>query len=192
MKCGYARKSATEENLDRQLEALKKAGCQRIFQDDAGARRPALRECLASLAANDILVIWRLDVLASSLHEVITRVTEIHQRGIKLLSLTEPLNTGAAEGMWIFKAFAALRACERNLLIERCRHGMKAARARGIKVGAPPKLTNEQIAQAKALLEEGHSRENVADFLKVSRSTLYRSLLAQEALQLPEANGRSL
>jgi DNA invertase Pin-like site-specific DNA recombinase len=65
---------------------------------------------------------------------------------------------------------------------------MKAARARGIKVGAPPKLTNEQIAQAKALLEEGHSRENVADFLKVSRSTLYRSLLAQEALQLPEAN----
>jgi DNA invertase Pin-like site-specific DNA recombinase len=192
MKCGYARKSATEENLDHQLQALKRAGCQRMFQDDAGAKHPALRDCLKTLQANDSLVIWRLDALAPSLHDVIVIVDELHTRRIKLLSLSEPLNTAVADGVWIYRAFAALRQCERNLLIERTQHGMKAARARGIKVGAKPKLSDQEIAQAKALLEEGHSQKNVADYLKISRSTLYRALLAREALSVPEGNGRGL
>jgi DNA invertase Pin-like site-specific DNA recombinase len=109
------------------------------------------------------------------------RVTEIHQRGIKLLSLSEPLNTAASEGVWIYRTFAALRECERNLLIERCKHGMKAARARGIKLGAKPKLSDAQIAQARALIQEGQTLINIADLLRVSRSTLYRSLQAHEA-----------
>jgi DNA invertase Pin-like site-specific DNA recombinase len=186
MKLAYIKQLRADQDTSRQVEAVERAGCENGFQDAAGPKRPALQKCLTLLQPNDTLVIWRLDALGNSLHEVIMRVTEIHQRGIKLLSRSEPLNTAAVEGMWIFKSFAALHQCERNLLIERTQHGMKAARARGIKVGAKPKLTSEQIAQAKALLEEGHSRENVADFLKVSRSTLYRTLLAREALYVPE------
>jgi DNA invertase Pin-like site-specific DNA recombinase len=191
MKLAYIKQLRADQDTSQQVEAVERAGCENGFQDAAGPKRPALQKCLTLLQPNDTLVIWRLDALGNSLHEVIMRVTEIHQRGIKLLSLSEPLNTAAADGVWIYRAFAALRQCERNLLIERTQHGMKAARARGIKVGAKPKLSDQEIAQAKALLEEGHSRENVADYLKVSRSTLYRTLLAREALSMSEANGRA-
>jgi DNA invertase Pin-like site-specific DNA recombinase len=178
VKLAYIKQLRADQDTSQQMEAMERAGCENGYQDAAGAKRPALQKCLTLLQPNDTLVIWRLDALGNSLHEVIMRVTEIHQRGIKLLSLSEPLNTVAADGVGIYRAFAALRQCERNLLIERTQHGMKAARARGIKV--------------EALLEEGHSRENVANFLKVSRSTLYRTLLAHEALSIPEGNSNSL
>jgi DNA invertase Pin-like site-specific DNA recombinase len=121
------------------------------------------------------LVVWRLDALAPTLHDVIVRVIELHQRGMKMLSLSEPLNTAPAEGVWIVIAFAALRACERNLLIERTHQGRIKARASGMRTGPKLKLSSQQIAQALALLEEGQSRDNVADLLRVSRSTLYRA-----------------
>ena len=192
MKLAYIKKVRADQDTSRQVEAVERAGCDNGFQDAAGPKRPALQKCLTLLQPNDSLVIWRLDALGNSLHDVILRVAEIHQRGIELLSLSEPLNTSSPEGQWIFKTFDAMRQCERNLLIERTQKGMKVARARGIKLGAKPKLTSEQIAQAKALLEEGQTQINVADFLKVSRSTLYRTLQAHAALSMPETNGNSL
>jgi DNA invertase Pin-like site-specific DNA recombinase len=189
MKIGYVRHSATGANFDQQLGALQRAGCDRIFQDDASsAQRPGLQECLKALQANDVLVISRLDLLAPSLHEVIGVVDGLKKQRIELLSLSEPLNTGATDGQWIFKTVAALRQCERNLLIERTQKGMAAARANGIKLGAKAKLTSAQIAQALALIAEGHSQKNVADYLKVGRSTLYRAL-QREALSVAEGNG---
>jgi DNA invertase Pin-like site-specific DNA recombinase len=175
VKLAYIKQWRADQDTSQQMEAMERAGCENGFQDAAGPKRPALQKCLKILQPGDSLVIWRLDSLATNLSGVMQIVNELGKRQIQLLSLFEPLNTAAVEGMWIFKSFAALRQCERNLLIERTQHGMKAARARGIKVSAKPKLSDQQIAQARALLEEGHSQKNVADYLKVSRSTLYRA-----------------
>jgi DNA invertase Pin-like site-specific DNA recombinase len=180
MKYGYARISSIEQNPDMQLKALQRAGCKKIFTDrrtGATTKRPSLTRCLNSLKDGDSLTVWKLDRLARSLRDLITMIEDFEQRGIHFRSLTEEINTATPGGKLIFHIFGALAEFERGLIIERTREGMKAARARGIRSGPPPKLDRQQIDHARRLIErEGKRREDVADLFKVSRSTLYRAL----------------
>src|SRR5229473_5712239 len=179
MKYGYARVSTEDQNPALQLAALKKAGCGKIVKDErtgATTKRPALLRCLKPLQDGDTLTVWKLDRLARSLRDLIAILEDFDKRGIHFRSLTQEINTATPGGKLIYHIFGALAEFERGLIIERTREGMKAARARGIKSGPPPKLTRQQTDHARQLIEEGQRREEVADLFKVSRSTLYRAL----------------
>jgi len=183
MKYGYARISTVYQNADMQKKALEQAGCELIFTDKlsgATTKRPQLTRCLNKLKEGDTLIVWKLDRLARSLRDLVNMVDDFQQRGVHFRSLTEDINTATPGGKLTFHIFAALAEFERGLIIERTREGMKAARARGVRTGPPPKLTPQQKAHALQLIDAGkHSREQIADLLKVSRSTLYRALATQ-------------
>jgi DNA invertase Pin-like site-specific DNA recombinase len=144
MKIGYARVSTTEQNLELQLDALAKAGCDRIFEDQAsGAKmaRPGLDQALSHLREGDALVIWKLDRLGRTIRGLIELVGELRDRGIGFRSLTEGFDTSTPGGRLIFHIFAALAEMERDLIRERTQAGLAAARARGRNGGRKPKLS---------------------------------------------------
>jgi DNA invertase Pin-like site-specific DNA recombinase len=181
MKYGYARISTIDQNADMQLRALKRAGCGKIYKDEVSgaAKRPALLRCLAKLEDGDALIVWKLDRMARGLRELIGIIEDLSQRGVNFRSLTEEINTTTPSGKLSFHLFAALAEFERGLIIERTREGMKAARARGVRPGPKPKLTPQQLAHARCLIDENKPREEIAHLLSVSRSTLYRGLIGQ-------------
>jgi DNA invertase Pin-like site-specific DNA recombinase len=170
-----------------QLDALNKAGCEKIFKDEgitgSTTKRPGLKRCLKSLEEGDRLTVWKLDRLARSLRDLVVMIEDFNQRGIEFRSLTEEINTTTPGGKLVFHIFAALAEFERGLIIERTREGMKAAKARGIRAGRKPKLTSQQIEHAKRLIEEGQYHWQVADLFAVSRQTLYRTLERQRDSQ---------
>lgn len=140
---GYARVSTDEQNPALQFDALKRAGCGRIFTEYAsGARtnRPALEEVLRLLRSGDTLVTWKLDRLGRSLSHLISLVAELDSRGVAFRSLSEAIDTGTASGRLLFHVMGALAEFERALISERTRAGMAAARARGVVLGRPTKL----------------------------------------------------
>jgi DNA invertase Pin-like site-specific DNA recombinase len=183
MKIGYARVSTRDQNLDLQVDALKDAGCERIYQDVAsGAKtvRPALDKLLDQLRAGDVLVIWKLDRMGRSLKHLVELVGNLMARKVGLLSLNDPIDTTSAQGRLIFNLFASLAEFERELIRERTQAGLSAARARG-RVGGRPKGLSPQ-AEATAMAAETLYRERrlsvaaIAQKLHVSKSTLYSYL----------------
>ena len=183
MKIGYARVSTRDQNLALQVDALKAAGCERIYQDVAsGAKtaRPALDELLGPLRAGDVLVIWKLDRMGRSLKHLVELVGSLMERKVGLLSLNDPIDTTSAQGRFVFNLFASLAEFERELIRERTQAGLSAARARG-RVGGRPKGLTPQ-AEATAMAAETLYRERklsvaaIAQKLHVSKSTLYSYL----------------
>ena len=135
---GYARVSTDDQNLDLQKDALNKVGCQVIYEEAASGKnseRPELDQCLKALRSGDTLVVWRLDRLGRSLRDLVQIVGDLEKRGIAFESLMEKIETGSAAGRLVFHVFAALAEFERNLIRERTRAGLAAARARGRKGG---------------------------------------------------------
>src|SRR6266568_5650581 len=175
---GYARVSTTEQTLNLQLDALKKAGCSKIFTDTAsGAKeeRRGLDEAVAYLRLGDTLVVWRLDRLGRSLKHLIEVVTDLEKRGIGFRSLTESIDTTTSGGKLIFHIFGALAEFERNLIRERTQAGLLAARARGRKGGQPKALSSKQAAIAQQLYDnKTNSISDICKTLHISRATLYR------------------
>jgi DNA invertase Pin-like site-specific DNA recombinase len=180
MKLGYARVSTRDQNLDLQLDALKRAGCERIYQDVASGSktaRPALDEMLAQLRAGDVLVIWKLDRMGRSLAHLVELVGDLVKRKVGLVSLNDPIDTTSAQGRLVFNLFASLAEFERELIRERTQAGLSAARARG-RVGGRPKGLSSQ-AEATAMAAETLYREkrlsvsSIAGKLHISKSTLY-------------------
>lgn len=172
---GYARVSTRGQNLDRQLDALKAAGCWKVFADQQSGKntaRPELTACLAYIRPGDALVVPSLDRLARSLQDLITLVGQLRTDGIGFRSLHESIDTTTAGGRLIFHIFAALAEFIRELIVEGTHEGLDAARARGVRLGRPQALTSEQIRQAAALLPT-ESVAAIARLLGVSRSTLY-------------------
>ncbi|MBA3948220.1 MAG: recombinase family protein [Herpetosiphonaceae bacterium] len=180
MLVGYARVSTLDQKPALQTNALTSAGCERIFTETAsGAQRdrPELKQTLAYLRSGDTLVVWKLDRLARSMHQLIETVEELQARGIELRSLTENIATATAGGRLVFHIFGALAEFERALIRERTRAGLEAARARGKKGGRPTTFGPKQLSAAKAMLADPAIRvEDVAAHLKVSPATLYRHL----------------
>ncbi len=181
MKVGYARISTEDQTLDPQLDALKSAGCERTFTDTlsgANIERPGLTEALAFLRAGDTLVVWKLDRLGRSLKNLIEVISDLDRRAVGFISLTEQIDTSTSGGKLIFHVFGALAEFERDLIRERTRAGLAAARARGRVGGRPrvPALNNaRKVAMAQALYQDKqNSISDICQSLGVSRATLYR------------------
>src|SRR5437763_5144410 len=153
MLVGDGRVSTDDQNLDLQKDALKKAGCARIFTDVAsGAKdeRAGLAEALAFLRPGDTLAVWKLDRLGRSLKHLIEAVTTLQARKVGFRSLQESIDTTTSGGKLIFHVFGALAEFERDLIRERTRAGLQAARARGRRGGRPRALDATKLAQARA------------------------------------------
>ena len=179
MKIGYARVSTEDQNPDLQLTALKQAGCIRLFTDKAtGAhvQRPELAKCLKALAKDDTLVVWKLDRLGRSLRDLISLLDDLKARGVAFQSLTEAIDTTTPTGRAMWQMVGILAELERSLIQERTKAGRAAAVARGVKMGRKPKLSPQQIAYAKKLIDQGEHHDMVAHSLNISRRTLYRAL----------------
>ncbi|MDP9850273.1 DNA invertase Pin-like site-specific DNA recombinase [Streptosporangium lutulentum] len=180
IKIGYARVSTGGQNLERQLDALKAAGCRRVFAEKksgADAERAELAAALEFMQPGDTLVVPSLDRLSRSLQELITTVAELRRREIGFTSLHESLDTTTPGGRLVFHVFAALAEFIRELIISGTREGLAAARARGRVGGRPTVITPDILRAARDLLPNPeHSVTSIAKLLGVSAGTLYNHI----------------
>jgi DNA invertase Pin-like site-specific DNA recombinase len=182
MLIGYARVSTHEQNPELQLDALANAGCEKehIYIDTisgATKQRPELDKLRKYIRKGDTLVVWRLDRLGRSLKDLIEWVEWMDENGISFKSLTESIDTSTSGGKLIFSIFGAIAEFERNLIKERTKAGLAAARARGRLGGRPPKLNQKQIDLAKKLYaSKEHTIEEICKAVSVSKATLYKYL----------------
>ena len=177
---GYARVSTFDQNPDLQRDALKKAGCFRVFTDKASGTldaRKELTKVLDQIRPGDTLVVWRLDRLGRSLRHLIETVTALADRKIGFRSLTENIDTTTSSGKLVFHLFGSLAEFERDLIRDRTLAGLSAARARGRIGGRPPALTPDKLSVARQMhTSRQHTMQAIAEVVGVSRATLYRHL----------------
>jgi len=177
---GYARVSTTEQTIDLQQDALNHHHCQFIYTETASGKnadRLVLKKCLKSLRPGDTLVVWRLDRLGRSVHDLVNIMRNLDKRQINFESLTEKIETGSNTGKLIFHMFAALAEFERNLIRERTNAGLAAAKARGRIGGRRPTLTEEQVQEVLHLRHNAKvSVIKIATDYDVSRMTIYNVL----------------
>ncbi len=192
IRIGYARVSTGGQNLDRQLDALRAAGCRRVFAEKTSGRdtdRPLLAACLDFMQPGDTLVVAALDRLSRSLQDLITTVGELRRHGIGFTSLHENLDTTTPDGRLIFHVFAALAEFIRELIVAGTREGLAAARARGRVGGRPSVVTPEIIRAARDMLPNADASVTaIARLLGVSPGTLYNHI---PDLQQLRAAGRT-
>ncbi len=188
MLIGYARVSTEDQNLDLQRDALKAAGCSRIFEEKesgrAGTKRPALEAALDFLRSEDQLVVWKIDRLGRSLREMLDTAHMLQERGVKLRSLTEQFDTETATGRMMFNFLGTIAEYFLDLNRERTNAGLKAALARGRKGGRPRKLTDGDLVASRAMLAAGDIPvAAIAKRLGIGRRTFYE--------YFPQARARS-
>lgn len=185
MLIGYGRISTRGQSLALQIDALKAAGCDRIFEDKvSGASRskPALDDALSHLRKGDTLVVWKLDRLGRTVKQLVEFVGELQQRGIEFRSITEGIDTSTPAGRFFFHIIAAMAEMERELIRERTRAGLDSARAKGLVGGRKKAMDEKKVASAKTLLETGTPPKEVADMCGVSVATLYRYIPAAASI----------
>lgn len=177
---GYARVSTTDQKAELQVDALKVAGCDRVFTDKASgsmANRPQLDRMLDHLRPGDVVIVWRLDRLGRSLKNLIALVEELAEKNVGFRSLSESIDTTTANGRLFFSIMGALAEFERELIRERTMAGLAAARARGRVGGRPSKMTPEKVKVAREMYDsKEHTVEAIARTIGVSRKTVYRHL----------------
>lgn len=180
MRIGYARVSTADQQANLQVDALREAGCESIYEEvvsGVSKARPRLEECLRHLRKGDTLVVWRLDRLGRSLKDLVATVSELERQKIGFQSLTESIDTTTAGGKLIFHIFGSLAEFERSLLSERTKAGLKAARARGRKGGRRPKMSKGDVKKAAAMLADPTiTKTEVAQHFAVTRTTLDAAL----------------
>ncbi|HGU7323928.1 TPA: recombinase family protein [Legionella pneumophila] len=189
MLVGYARVSTVDQNLDLQISALNEVGCEKIYQDQlSGTRvsRPGLEMALEVLRKNDTLVVWKLDRLGRTVKGLIDLVNQLHQKGIHFKSVTDNVDTSTPAGRFFFHVMASLAQMERELMAERTKAGLAAAKAKGRVGGRKRKMTQSKIESAKQLLANGTLPKDVAQNLGISVPTLYRWVPASNNLALDE------
>lgn len=177
---GYARVSTRDQNPASQIDALKAAGCDRVFLEKAsGANRdrPELKAALDYLRAGDTLIVWKLDRLARSTRQLVETAEDLAKREIGLKVLTQTIDTNSPGGRLVFHVFAAVAEFERELMLERTHAGLASARAANRRGGRPKALNESQIRRAKAMLTDPMiTVEEVAQQLGTATSTLYRHI----------------
>lgn len=177
---GYARVSSADQVLNLQIDALKKAGCSKVFEDvlsSVKADRPGLSAALQYLREGDTLIVWRLDRLGRSLKDLIAIIETLENHGVAFKSLTEGIDTGTSGGRLIFHIFGALAEFERELIRERTFAGLAAARARG-RLGGRRQQHSDAIVMAAR--QDAKTSDKTIDEIckayKISRGTYYRRL----------------
>ena len=178
MRRGYARVSTKKQELALQLDALKAAGCEVIYQDKlSGARddRPELNRCLADLEPGDVFVVWKLDRAFRSTTHCLNVVDDLDRRSVGFMCITQTaVDTTTPTGRLVFRILAALAEFERDLAKERITAGLAAAKARGRKLGRATVVSDERAAAVRQMLADGMNISQVARVTGISRATLYR------------------
>lgn len=167
MRFGYALKCVDDHDLQMQLKALSAAGCDVVFTDSidhiSGAR-PAFKSLIAKLSRGDVLIVWRLDKFALSVHDLNVQITRLHRLGVEFVSLQESIDTDSSAAPLLLNLFSAMAEFERNI------------KSRPRPTGRKPMITDEMLAEAKRLIADRVSVTEAAKIIGVSRATLYRSL----------------
>lgn len=181
MRIGYARVSTVDQNLDLQLDALNQAGCERIFTDKiSGSKdtRPGLDEMVTFVRPGDQIVVWKLDRLGRTMKHLIQLVNDLKEKDVHIKILQGDIDTTTSAGRMMFHLFATFAELERDLIIERTRAGLSAARARGKSGGRPTSLTKEKASEIADLVKK--SPEKPVDYwcktFGFSKSTYYRDI----------------
>lgn len=182
---GYARVSTRDQDPTRQVDELTRAGCERVWTDHGVsgtvASRPELDALLDYARAGDVVVVTELSRLGRTMRGLVVLVDDLAGQGIHLRSLTQGIDTSSSTGTLLIGLFSALAALEREVLVERTRSGLAAARARGRVGGRPVVVDGERLVAARALIDGGQSVVSVARTLGVGRSSLYRALERERA-----------
>ena len=176
---GYARVSRADQDPQLQIDALKRAGCAKIYTDHmTGSHmdRPQLTAALEYVRRGDTLVLWKMDRAGRNTRGVLELVEDLTRRGVGLRSITEEIDTSGPMGKAILTVMLAFGTLERDVLIERTRAGLDAARARGRVGGRPTVVSAHKLEAAKALIRSGATVTAAAEAVSVSRSSLYRGL----------------
>lgn len=183
MKIGYARVSTQDQDLSLQLDALNSFGCDQIYQEkitSSAKERPQLGKMISQLRQGDTIIIWKLDRLARSLTDLVALVNRFQEMGAELHSLNDHIDTTTSHGKFTFHLFAALSEFERDIIRERTKAGLAAARARGRKGGRPKGLSQKSqhtaIIAEKLYLERELSVKEICEQLSISKSTFYNYL----------------
>ena len=183
---GYIRVSKEEQKFDLQIDALQKAGCEQIFKENisgASKHRPEFQKLLSHLRKEDVVVVWRIDRLGRTTLELIKLMVEFREQGIEFKSLTEGIDTTTPMGRIWFMLSAIFSENEREIIRERSKAGLEAARARGRVGGRPKGLSKEAKGKASAaaiLYKQGKSIGEIRKALKIgSNSTIYRYLRSE-------------
>ena len=180
MNIGYARVSTVDQHLYMQEDALKSAGCDEIFRDVASGGktdRPGLDEALNFLRAGDTLIVWKLDRLGRSVQHLIETIKSLNTKSVGFKSLQENIDTRTSGGKLIFHIFSALAEFERDLIRERTKAGLNAARSRGRVGGRPPALTSRQVSRMLAMYyEKTNTITEICKIYSITRPTFYNYL----------------
>ncbi|WEA05643.1 recombinase family protein [Pantoea dispersa] len=190
MLIGYIRVSTNDQNTDLQRIALKSADCELIFEDRISGKtrdRPGLKKALRTLRAGDTLIVWKLDRLGRSMRHLVTLTEELRERGVNFRSLTDSIDTSTPMGRFFFHIMGALAEMERELIVERTRAGLAAAREKGRIGGRKRIMTAEVIARAERMLMKGASLQQISLVLDVSVKTLYRYIPAARQRELADS-----
>ena len=176
---GYARVSTDDQDPAAQIDALRAAGCDPIFVEHASGatmQRPEWQACNRGLGRGDTLTIVRIDRLGRSLADLMSILDDLAARGVHFRSLEERIDTSTALGRMFYQLAGAFAEYERTLIRERTCAGIDAARAAGRRIGRPPALTDEQRTLARRLRDQGEGVAAIARILKVSPSTVRRTV----------------
>lgn len=175
---GYARVSTYEQNLDLQIDALKKAGCKKIYADKVSgvkAERLELNKLKESLRDGETIVVWKLDRMSRSLRDMIDLIKFFESKQVGFRSLTENIDTTTPSGKLIFHIFASMAEFERDLIRERTMAGLATARARGRKGGRPKSTTkNQEEMILKMYQDKAIEIKTITQAFNISKTKLYK------------------
>ncbi len=193
IKIGYARVSTDDQNLDLQIDALKRDGVadDHIFREHvsgAAKKRPEFERVNRAIRPGDTLVVWKLDRVGRRIIEVLTFIESLDRRKIGFRSLTEAIDTSTAAGRLMMHMIAAFAEFERGMTVERTKAGMKVRAARGLPVGAPRKLDLDEVDR---LLREGKTLSEVGRALGFSRAAVARYRTRADAERIARVGKRN-
>lgn len=181
---GYVRVSTGEQDTALQLDALRKAGCKKTFEDRASGvktERPGLADAIRYVREGDTLTVWKLDRLGRSMKHLIEIITELDAKGVGFRSLTENIDTTTSGGRLVFHLFGALAQFERDLIGERTKAGLKAAEDRGRRGGRQPAVTPDKLRKARQHMASGLNVREAAARVKIGKTALYAALKAEKS-----------
>lgn len=179
VKVGYARVSTQDQSLDMQIDALKKSECEKIFTEKVSGTkddRKELKKCLEYLRKGDVLIVFKLDRLGRHTKKLLELTDELEQRGIEFISINDSMDTTTAIGKAMFRMLAVLSEMERDLIAERTKAGLAAARARGRK-GGRPKIDQKKLDKAITLYEsKKYTVKEITEETRISKAKLYQEI----------------